>query len=51
MAKKNYTKAGARKAVSAVSRKLHKLFEDKHISPQKYVKLIEDMNRIFKSIK
>ena len=51
MAKKNYTKAGAKRACSAIMSKIHKLHMDGHISPQKYIKMINEVKQVMGSIK
>ena len=51
MPKSNYTRAGARRAVKAISSKIRKLHEDGYVSPQKYISLISDMKRLEGTIK
>jgi hypothetical protein len=51
MAKKNYTKAGARRACKAIQSKLQKLMADGYISPSMFVKLAEPYDRIKNKLK
>jgi hypothetical protein len=51
MVKKNYTKAGARRAALSCQGKLHKLWQDGHISTQAWIKLDDSVNRLAKKLK
>ena len=51
MAKKNYTNAGARRAVKAICAKLLKLHQDGHISSKQYISLDDSMKRLYGRMK
>lgn len=51
MPKKNYTKAGARRALTAAETKVRKVYEDGHMTVHKYVSLADALNKLKKSIK
>lgn len=51
MAKKNYTQAGARRALKAVCAKLLKLHQDGYMSGKQYVSLDENFKRMYNRMK
>jgi|TARA_B100002052_G_scaffold251518_1_gene239639 hypothetical protein len=51
MPKKNYTQAGAKRAVLAMRSKLHKLFSDGYMSVKVFVNIDESLNRLTKGMK
>ena len=51
MAKKNYTKAGAKRALMGICGKLSRLQIDGYISAKQFISLDESMKRIYNRIK
>ena len=51
MAKKHYTKAGARRACDAIESKLTKMNLDGYLSPKMWLDIMEKVRRVKKSLK
>jgi len=51
MAKKNYTQAGARRALIGICGKLSRLQMDGYISAKQFISLDESMKRIYNRLK
>ena len=51
MPKKNYTKAGAKRAIMSCETKIRKVFEDGHMRAGAFVKLMDEFKRLKRSIK
>jgi hypothetical protein len=51
VAKKNYTKAGAKRALISMGAKLSRLQMDGYISAKQFISLDESMRRIYNRIK
>ncbi len=46
MARKNYTKAGSRRAIDAIQAKLLKLHQDGYVASKQYISLSETFARL-----
>jgi hypothetical protein len=51
MTRKNYTNAGARRAVKSIVGKLNRLHQDGKISAKQYISLSETMSRLHNRMK
>lgn len=51
MAKKNYTKAGAKRAIKAIQSKLLKLHQDGHVGAKQFISFSESFDRLYNRCK
>ena len=51
MERKNYTQAGARRALKSINGKLNRLHQDGYLGAKQYISLSESMTRIHNRLK